>query len=280
MGYLTCHSFYTKNNRSNVFPKLPKIIRHAAHFTVRCGCVVDGPGSDYQLPVVALVCNMHSGQASSHSEVETLFHEFGHAMHSLLSRTNFQHLSGTRAAMDFVETPSHWMEHYVWDVDFLPILAKNTQGEPLPNHLAVALNQSRNQFRYIEMQSQLCLAMFDQLIFGGNNVATGSGDETNSPIQIWEDIHRRHRVPFAPGTHWYTNVGHLVTYGAGYYCYLYSQVFANAIWNDLFHDGRCLSRSAGQRMWKDVLIYGGARDPNIMIEDLLGKKPTVSQLLP
>jgi intermediate peptidase len=79
---------------------------HAAHFTVRCGCLtgVQEP-AEYQLPIIALVCNLSASSPTSmlsHSEVETLFHEFGHALHSLLSRTKFQHLSGTRAAMDFV----------------------------------------------------------------------------------------------------------------------------------------------------------------------------------
>lgn len=242
---------------------------HAAHFTVRCGCVVNGPGSDYQLPIVALVCNMNSGQASfsSHQEVETLFHEFGHAMHSLLSRTNFQHLAGTRAAMDFVETPSHWMENFVWDEEFLPMLAQNQTGTPIPDSILKPLVQSRNQFRCLEMQNQVVLSLFDQHIFGEHN-------SSKTPQEIWASLHREHGVPYADGTHWFTNVGHLVTYGAGYYGYLYSQVFASTIWNELFHK-QSLKRSAGEQLWKKVLIHGGARDANDMLEDLLGKKPTV-----
>jgi intermediate peptidase len=242
---------------------------HAAHFTVRCGCVVNGPKSDYQLPIVALVCNMSAGQASfsSHQEVETLFHEFGHALHSLLSRTNFQHLAGTRGPMDFVETPSHWMEHYVWDEEFLPILAQNERGDPIPESLLKALVKSRNQFRCLEMQNQIVLSTFDQQIFGANK-------SCNSTQDIWATLHRQHGVPYADGTHWYTNVGHLVTYGAGYYGYLYSQVFASSIWSKLFHK-RSLKRDSGEQLWKKVLIHGGSRDPSIMLEDLIGKKPTV-----
>lgn len=242
---------------------------HAAHFTVRCGCVVNGSTSDYQLPIVALVCNMSAGEASfsSHQEVETLFHEFGHALHSLLSRTSFQHLAGTRGAMDFVETPSHWMEHYVWDEEFLPILARNERGESIPNSLLTPLVKSRNQFRCLEMQNQIVLSTFDQQIFGASK---GS----NSTQEIWAALHKQHGVPFANGTHWYTNVGHLVTYGAGYYGYLYSQVFASSIWSKLFHK-RSLKRDSGELLWKKVLIHGGSRDPSIMLEDLIGQKPTM-----
>ena len=246
---------------------------HAAHFTVRCGCLENGPDSDYQKPIVALVCNMNTGQASfsSHQEVETFLHEFGHAMHSLLSRTNFQHLSGTRAAMDFVETPSHWMEHYAWCKQFLPLLATNENGEPLPESMVEALSQSRNQFRFLEMQNQIVLSKFDQTIFGGN---MNNNNQRISTKDTWAAMHRQSGVPFADNTHWFTNVGHLVTYGAGYYGYLYSQVFADAIWNELFHD-QSLKRTSGEKIWKKMLIHGGARDANVMLEDLLGHKPTI-----
>ena len=108
----------------DLFPR-PGKFSHAAHFTIRCGRLLDD--GEYQLPIVSLVCNFSrsddelselsefgGGESSvnsphsphvmiSHAEVETLFHEFGHALHSMLSRTEFQHLSGTRGKLDFVE---------------------------------------------------------------------------------------------------------------------------------------------------------------------------------
>jgi intermediate peptidase len=242
---------------------------HAAHFTVRCGCRISGPESEYQLPIVALVCNMNSGTAtlSSHAEVETLFHEMGHALHSLLSRTNFQHLAGTRAAMDFVETPSHLLEHFVWDAEFLPILCQ-ADGRALPDETIKALASSRNQFRCLEMQNQIALSRFDQEIFGGPAVP-------GRPQQIWEQLHSEYCIPFVSSSHFYTNVGHFVTYGAGYYGYLYSQVFADAIWNQVFTP-RSLDRAAGQKLWHDVLVHGGARDAQQMLNKILdGNKPTI-----
>ena len=249
---------------------------HAAHFTIRCGCLENGPDSEYQKPIVALICNMNTGQASfsSHQEVETFLHEFGHAMHSLLSRTSFQHMSGTRAAMDFVETPSLLMEHYAWCEQFLPILATNENGEPLPTPMINALVRSRNQFRSLEMQNQIVLSKFDHYIFGGGN--SNKNNNIMSTKDAWATMHRQSGVPFADGTHWFTNVGHLVTYGAGYYGYLYSQVFADAIWEELFHK-RSLQRSSGERIWKKMLIHGGARDANTILKDLMGEKPTVDK---
>jgi intermediate peptidase len=149
----------------DLYPR-PGKYTHAAHFTVRCGCEskleTSNGETEYQLPIVALVFNLSPPQKSlgstavlSHSEVETIFHEFGHAMHSLLSRTSFQHLSGTRSAMDFVETPSHLMEYYVWNEEFLQMIGRHYQtGDVIPEKNIKNLIKSRTLFKALEVQSQ------------------------------------------------------------------------------------------------------------------------------
>jgi mitochondrial intermediate peptidase len=258
----------------DLYPRQGKYT-HAAHFTVRCGCVVDGPGSEYQKPVVALVCNMNTGQTSfsTHQEVETLYHEFGHALHSLLSRTNFQHLSGTRVALDFVETPSNWMECFVWDPTFLPFLAKTESGEPIPYELIQQMRQSKTLFQSLELQNQIILATFDQHLFGPE----GKGDP-QSTIDLWTSLHAEAGIPHLQGTHYHSTVGHLVSYGAGYYGYLYGQVFASDIWDQLFSK-QPLDTAAGKAMWNKVLRHGGAKDPNGILRDLLGRAPQVDRYL-
>ena len=258
---------------------------HAAHFTVRCGCVVDGSsissgnqnedGLTYQLPVVALVCNLSSGGTLegpgvlTHSEVETLFHEMGHALHSLLSKTKFQHVSGTRAAMDFVETPSHLLENYVWDPTFLKILAVNPHsGEPISDEIIAKLVQSRFQFQAIERRTQILYAKFDQELFG-----KPVGDESvffsrDSSIDMFSSLYGSMGIPYAQGTHWHSRFGHLVSYGAGYYSYLYAQEFAKAIWESKFQ-GNSLNHAAGKDLWHKLLRHGGSKDPQAMILDLL-----------
>lgn len=274
---------------------------HAAHFTVRCGCAIgptvaaaasDNNGNDsatpndnYQLPVVALVCNMTSPSVSpvlSHSEVETLFHEFGHALHSLLSRTSFQHMSGTRGAMDFVETPSHLFEQYVWDPNFLTLLARHHEtGEQIPNELIQQLVQSRNDFRCMDVQNQILYARFDQAIFGIPSSPTGTTttpSNNSTTTQLFAQLHKQHHVPYAEGTHWHSRFGHLVTYGAGYYGYLYAQVFADDIWKERFR-GDSLRRESGDRLWGDMLVHGGAKNPNAMLRTVLGREPKVDSFL-
>ena len=254
------------------FDLLPRRAKygHAAHFTVRCGCQInDSPDNpEYQRPIVALVCNLRQQGANfnlTHSEVETLFHEFGHALHSLLSRTKFQHLSGTRAAIDFVETPSHLFENYVWDAEFLRELTTSPiTGHSLSNEQIRQLQQSRYDFAAIEKHNQILFANFDQRLFS-NSVKGSTMDE-------YARLNQQLKIPYVPGTHWFTRFGHLVTYGAGYYGYLYSQVFAADLWEKVLH-GKSLNRDAGENLWKNILQHGGAVDPSDMLLNTLGRRP-------
>ncbi|KAK3220971.1 hypothetical protein Dsin_014941 [Dipteronia sinensis] len=97
------------------------------------------------LQVVAIVCNFAGSHNSStarlsHGEVGTLFHEFGHALHSLLSRTDYQHFSGTRVALDFAEMPSNLFEYYAWDYRVSRGFAKHySTGEVIPKKLVESL---------------------------------------------------------------------------------------------------------------------------------------------
>lgn len=247
---------------------------HAAHFTVQCGCQMRN-SSEYQQPIVALVCNLSPAYANvgstcllSHSECETLYHELGHALHSLLSRTVFQHLSGTRAAMDFIETPSHLFESYVWDPTFLNFIGKHySTGEHISERAVASLIASRNAFRALEVQTQIVYSRFDQEIFGPR---AGQASTTD----VFARLHKEYAVPYSPGTHWHSRFGHLVTYGSGYYGYLWSQVFAADIWKKCF-SANPLSSTEGNKLWKELLRHGGAKDPNAMLSSVLGREPSV-----
>ena len=188
---------------------------HAAHFAVRCGCAVNGADHsekgnelEYQLPIVALVCNISSSinesKCLSHSEMETLFHEFGHAIHSLLSRTTFQHLSGTRAPVDFVETPSQLMELFVRDKRVLDTFAKHyVTGEPIPIETHAKLEASRKSFQSLDLQNQILYARFDQQLFGTPKNMTST--------ELFSLLHKQMNIPYADGTFWHAKFGHIVT---------------------------------------------------------------------
>ena len=257
----------------DLYPREGKYV-DAAQFTVLCGCAETVDARDFQRPVIALVCNLSSGidgNAVSHSEVETLFHEFGHALHSLLSRTTFQHMSGTRVAMDFAETPSHLMEHFVWDATFLKRVAGHAvTGDAISDTLIARLQQSRYEFKSVEMQNQILFSRFDQVLFGPPIAGKTSSE-------IFAGLHRELGVSYAHGTHSHSQFDHLVTHGAGYYGYLYSEAFASDIWQTCFA-ANSLSRSSGERLWRELLSHGGTREPEGMLKELLGRKPSEEAL--
>ena len=176
-------------------------------------------------------------------------------------------MSGTRAATDFAETPSTLLENFVWDPQFLPLLARDHHtGEPIPDRLVRQLVDSRYKFSAIERQNQIIYSLFDQKLFGVPEQASLPSTE------LFDQLHRVRGVPHAAGTHWHSRFGHLVTYGAGYYGYLFSQVFASDIWKTCF-DGQSLSRECGDRLWRKMLAHGGAKDPWAMLTDVLGRPP-------
>ncbi|KAL0299402.1 UNVERIFIED_CONTAM: Mitochondrial intermediate peptidase, mitochondrial [Sesamum radiatum] len=225
--------------------------------------------TDYQLPIVALVCNFSGSNFASvhlhHSDVETLFHEFGHALHSLLSRTDYQHFSGTRVVLDFAETPSNLFEYYAWDYRVLRKFAKhNLTGDPIPEKLVQSLIGAKNMFAATELQRQVFYALIDQALH------TMQPSSVKDTVSIVADLKREHTSwKYVEGTHWHTRFSHLVTYGAGYYSYLYAKCFAATIWQKMLQQDP-LSPAAGSALRSKFLQHGGAKDPTVILNDLVG----------
>jgi len=247
----------------------PGKFNHAAHFVIRCSRMLSPV--DRQHPSVALVCNFavnsRTGHALlSHGEVETLLHEFGHAMHSVLSDTEYQHLSGTRAPMDIVEVPSHLFEHFAWDPYALKLLGRHyITGEPVPDGMIAALRKSKTIFDAIESQQQLVYAMTDLELHSQTTPLSASaiGD-------LAATIQNEHSMfPVVPGTNWELRFGHFVGYGSTYYSYLYADVLAENIWKRFFA-GDSLASGAGEILRDKLLRHGGSRDPEILVREVLG----------
>ncbi|XP_020393076.1 mitochondrial intermediate peptidase, mitochondrial-like isoform X1 [Zea mays] len=238
-----------------------------AHFAIQGGRRLSD--SNYQLPIIALICNFSGACRKTarlnHGDVETLFHEFGHALHSLLSRTEYQHFSGTRVALDVAETPSNLFEYYAWDYRVLKTFALDeTTGDAIPEKLVKALNASRNMFPATELQRQIFYSIMDLTLFG---------EQSSKPmdtISTVADLRRKHTSgKYAEGTHWHTRFTHLVTYGAGYYTYLYARCFATTIWQEVCQEDP-LSRSAGSAIRDKFLRFGGSKDPSSLLKDFAG----------
>eukprot|EP00850_Spirogloea_muscicola_P012956 SM000086S23008 [mRNA] locus=s86:76943:81851:+ [translate_table: standard] len=247
---------------------------HSAHFTLRCGH--GAWTSQRQLPVLALVCNFpQSSQQTptllNHMEVDTLFHEFGHALHTLLSDTEFQHLSGTRGVLDFVETPSNLIELYAWDYTFLCRFARHyLTDEVIPENMVTNLRSSKAMFAANDLQSQVLYALVDQELFGPQPL------RANSTTAVLVELQKQHtNLTHEEGTHWQTRFSHLVGYAGGYYSYLYARCFASQIWQRHLA-GKSLDREAGEMLRTALFRHGGAKDPVEVVKVLLGDDGIIS----
>ncbi|KAI3835451.1 hypothetical protein MKX03_034541 [Papaver bracteatum] len=239
-----------------------------AHFAIKGARRISE--TEYQLPVVALVCNFKAPPGSSaarldHWEVETLFHEFGHALHSLLSRTDYQHFSGTRVALDLAETPSHLFEYYAWDYRVLKTFAKHySTGEVIPEKLVESMKGARKMFAATDLQREVLYALIDQTLFGEQ--PSSSGDT----MSVVADLKRQYTSwKHVEGTHWHTRFNHLLNYGAGYYSYLYAKCFAATIWEEVCMEDP-LSLTTGSSIRTKFLQHGGAEDPSVLLKNLAG----------
>ena len=264
---------------------------HAAHFVARCGRERGkdpSRASRRTLPSVALVCNFggHPGTTFedthlTHSELETFMHELGHAMHSILSRTEYQHLSGTRCAADLVEVPSHVFEYFAWDPDAMRVLsAHRTTNEPMSPSLLHAMRRGKDLFAATDLRQQLVFASADlethampaQTDAHPNithervrAVAGRVGREGFSPVNPHESSQNDVEAQCA----WELRFGHVVGYASTYYSYVYARLIAAEIWRRQFA-GRALEPGAGRRFTEGILRKGGAVAPETLVRDLLG----------
>lgn len=240
---------------------------HAAHFSITCGRQPVS-GDAYQTPVVALVCNFGKGSLDDErlltiSEYETLFHEFGHSLHSILSRTKYQHLSGTRVTTDFVEVPSHLFEHFAWDPRIISRFARHHRtGDPMPTRLIRALCASRKGFIATDIEMQLLFSAMD-LCFHGPDPPLGSTTAAFETLQAQLTSYQPDRGVPVPAT-----FHHFVGYGAGYYSYIFARVISAQLWSSLFEQNP-LSRRGGLKLRNRLLAKGGAHDSSSLIYNVL-----------
>ncbi|CDO72955.1 hypothetical protein BN946_scf185007.g9 [Trametes cinnabarina] len=219
----------------------------------------------FQLPVVVLLCEfMRPTVASGPTvldwhEVLTLFHEMGHAMHSMIGRTEYHNVSGTRCATDFVELPSILMEHFLNSSSVLSLFQRDLEGE-----FCHTARPHEDPCRSIDTHTQILLAMLDQ-IYHSSAVLHAGFDSTAALETLSSD---RGLIPYIPGTSWQTQFGHLFGYGATYYSYLFDRAIASRVWSKLFSEAP-LNRDMGERLKQEVLRFGGGRDPWVMVGTLV-----------
>jgi intermediate peptidase len=198
--------------------------------------------------------------------MENLFHEFGHAIHSMFAKTRYQHVSGTRCSTDLAEVPSQLMEYYCRDPRILKLFARHWETlEPLDERIIEKLCQSKKFFAASELQSQLLNSLLDQAY---HLTDFDKGDVR--PIDVVEKYtNQYHSLPFVKNAHSHLRYTHLVGYGAKYYSYVVSKAIAARIWSECF-EKEPLSATAGENYRKKLLQFGGEKRPEELIKDLIG----------
>jgi len=239
--------------------------------------VSSADGKLKQLPTIALVCDFPKNDNAkepallSFYSVETLFHEMGHAIHSILARTSFQNVSGTRCATDFAELPSTLMEHFAADPTVLSLFARHWKTDkPLPYGLVSERIRLAKRFEGIDTEHQILLAMVDQAYHSPEVLAPGF-DST----RVFHEIQGRYaHGPREPQEScWQGFFGHLHSYGSTYYSYLFDRVLAERVWRIVFkagEGGSAINRENGERLKENLLKWGGGRDPWTCLAETLG----------
>lgn len=257
----------------DLFPR-PNKYGHAAAFTLRGGRAL--PGGSYQSPVSAIVANFTKPTPDQpsllrHSEVETLFHEFGHILHQTLTQTRRGRFSGTQTERDFVEAPSQMLEHWVWDEGVLRSFSRHHQtGEPLPDHLLKPMVAARYLDSGVMTLRQLFFAVLDLTYH-----SPGFEGDTTKTVSALHDVTG---FPYTPGTHFQSGFGHLFGYDAGYYGYLWSNVFGDDMFTR-FEASGLLDRATGLEYRRAILERGGSVDGDVMVRAFLGREPNSDAFL-
>jgi thimet oligopeptidase len=263
----------------DMFPREGKY-NHFAEFGLIDGKLL--PNGKYQRPVCALICNFPAPGKDKpslleHSDVETLFHEFGHAMHTILTRAEYSRFSGTSVPGDFVEAPSQMLENWVWDKRVLDSFAADYRDptKKIPAEILSKLKESRLATEGTRYRRQLSFGLTDLMLhtqIHDNNAA----EALPLSNKILSDVF----FPLAPDTAFVAYFGHLMGYDAGYYGYAWADAIAADMATVFEHaPNGYFDPAAGRKLRTEVYEPGNSRDVNISIERFLGRKRSLDPFL-
>jgi len=206
-------------------------------------------------------------------DVVTFFHEFGHAIHSLLGITELYSTTGTHVKTDFVEMPSQMLEDWLKDKEILKMVSKHYQtGESLPNDIINTMTELE-KFDSGDM-------VLRQLYFAFLSLKYFEAGKNKNTQAIAEELYTKllEHLIWVPEDHIQASFGHLTGYGPSYYGYLWSNVYAKDLFNEINKQG-LLNPEIGQEYVNKIIGQGGSKDPNDLLVDFLGRKPNSKAFL-
>jgi oligopeptidase A len=235
------------------------------------------------LPVAQLVCNFTAPVSSApslltHDEVTTLFHEFGHGLHHMLTQVAYPSIAGINGvAWDAVELPSQFMENFVWRREVLPLISAHvTTGEPLPVDVLQRLLGTRTFNAALDTLRQIELASFDFEIHANFDPALGAKvAETLAGVRSRVAV-----VPAAPFNRMPSSFAHIFAggYAAGYYSYKWAEVLAADAF-EAFDEAGVFDTTTAARFRDSILARGGSLDAMDAFVRFRGRGPDVRPLL-
>lgn len=237
-----------------------------------------------QLPVAFLTCNFAkpvAGKASIllHDEVVTMFHEFGHGLHHMLTRIDVPAVSGINGVpWDAVEFPSQTLENWCWEEESLALISEHYETkEPLPKALLDKVLAAKNYQAALFMLRQLEFGLFDFRL----NYEYQPEKAENFVLNMLKDVQRH--VAVIPTPEWARrphSFNHIFSggYAAGYYSYMWADVLAADSFS-LFAEKGIFNPEVGQAFLDSILSQGGSRPPMALFEQFRGRKPQLDALL-
>ena len=232
-------------------------------------------------PVANLVCNFTPAAPGkpallTHDEVTTLFHEFGHGLHHLLTRVEHAGASGINGvAWDAVELPSQFMENWCWEPDGLALISAHYEtGEALPQDLLDKMLAAKNFQSGLMMVRQLEFSLFDFEL----HATHGDG---RSVLEVLESIRAETSVMRPPAFNRFANsFAHIFAggYAAGYYSYKWAEVLSADAFSKFEEDG-VFNADTGRAFREAILARGGSQAPMVLFVDFRGREPSIDALL-
>lgn len=241
------------------------------------------PNGELQVPVAHLICNFTPPIGSkpaclTHDEVTTLFHEFGHGLHHMLTEMEHMDISGINGVpWDAVELPSQFMENFCWEREGLDLISGHVEtGEALPNELFESLKQSRHFQSAMMMVRQLEFSLFDFLLH-----AEYDPQAVEPVASVIQRVRNEVAVVMPPSYNRFAHsFSHIFAggYAAGYFSYKWAEVLSADAFS-LFEEQGILDVETGRKFKNTILAAGGSIDPMALFKAFRGREPQIDALL-
>ncbi len=263
----------------DMFPRDGKY-NHFAQFDIISGKLL--PNGKYQRPTVGLICNFPppTGDTPSlltHGDVETLFHEFGHALHSIVTTAKYARFSGSNVPRDFVEAPSQMLQNWVWEKKVLDTFAADYRdpSKKIPTETIAKMKEAKIGTVGTTYRRQFAMADLDLALHDVHPAG-----QAYDAVKVSNDILEKVFLPIEPETAFVAYFGHLAGYDAGYYGYAWADAIA-ADMATVFEKAPkgYFDKEAGMKLRNEIYAVGSSRDVNVSIQKFLGRERSIDPFL-